>query len=190
MKTNIAIFASGGGSNAEQIIRHFHNHESIQIALVVSNNENAYVLERATNHDIPFYVHATGDMEGELMMSILKVYKIDFIVLAGYLKKITPNLINAFPNKIVNIHPALLPKYGGKGMYGMNVHRAVAEAKERESGITIHFVNENYDEGSIIKQYTCELNLSDSAEDIQRKVLSLEHQYFASSIETLIEQNQ
>ena len=187
MPTNIAIFASGGGSNAEEIIRYFENNQNICVALIVSNKSDAYVLERADNHDIPYYVHAKDDQETGLMIDVLQAYKIDYIVLAGYLKKISANLIQAYPNKIINIHPALLPKYGGKGMYGMHVHKAVELAKEEESGITIHFVNENYDEGNIISQFSCRIEQGDTAEQIQKKVLQLEHEHFAQEIEKLIQ---
>jgi phosphoribosylglycinamide formyltransferase-1 len=189
MQTNIAIFASGGGSNAEELIRHFEQDALINIALIVSNRDDAYVLERAENHDIPYYVHASDDQETGLMLALLKVYKIDYIVLAGYLKKISPSLIKQFPNKIINIHPALLPKYGGKGMYGMHVHKAVEASGDKISGITIHFVNENYDEGNIIAQFSCELSPEDDANMIQKKVLALEHAHFAETIEKLIKTN-
>lgn len=186
-QVHIAIFASGGGSNAEQILNHFKKNERISIRLVVTNATKAGVLERAQNHNVPSFVHSKEDAENGSLLQKLKDEKIDFIVLAGYLKKIGDDLIEAYPNKIVNIHPALLPKFGGKGMYGTNVHRAVVEARETESGPTIHFVNENYDEGAIIEQHKCKIEASDSAEDVQRKVLALEHKYFAPCIEKVIE---
>jgi len=146
----IAILASGGGSNAEVIINHLKNSTEMVVALIVSNKADAYVLDRAKNHDINSYVHSPEDVHDGKLLAVLKENEIDFVVLAGYLKHINTDLLNNYHNKMVNIHPALLPKFGGKGMYGMNVHKAVVEAKEIESGITIHYVNENYDEGAII----------------------------------------
>lgn len=186
MKTKIAIFASGGGSNAEVILNHFKDSDIAEVALIVSNKAEAFVLTRAENHEIPSYVHSKLDKTDGTLEKVLRAFNIDFIVLAGYLQKIEGSLIEEFPNKIVNIHPALLPKYGGKGMYGMHVHRAVAEAQEKESGITIHYVNENYDEGNIIAQHSCKIEADDTAEAIQKKVLELEHQYFAKTIGDLI----
>ncbi len=186
METNLAIFASGGGSNAEVIIDHFANSSVGRIALVVTNNPNAFVIERAKNHEIPYYIHTKEAVENGELETVLAENNIGFVVLAGYLKKIYPSLVKSFPNKIVNIHPALLPKYGGKGMYGMNVHRAVVAAGEKESGISIHYVNENYDEGNIIEQHKCTINESMSAEEVQQKVLELEHKFFAPCIESLL----
>ncbi len=186
MKTKIAIFASGGGSNAEALITFFAHSTIAEIALIVSNKPDAYVLTRAKKHNIPSIVHTKADKTDGTLEKVLNEYAINFIVLAGYLQKIEASLINAFPTKIINIHPALLPKFGGKGMYGMNVHKAVVEAQEEFSGITIHYVNENYDEGNIITQYKCRLNLDDSPQDVQQKVLKLEHAYFAPTINELI----
>lgn len=190
MKTNvsIAILASGGGSNAEKIIQHFKAISNINIVLIVTNKADAYVVERAKNHSISYYVHTKEDaINGKLLNTLLES-KVDFIVLAGYLRKIGSDLLTAYPNKIINIHPALLPKFGGQGMYGMYVHRAVVEAKETESGITIHYVNANYDEGAIIEQHKCKVLKTDTAEEVQANVLQLEHKYFASCIERLINQ--
>ncbi len=185
-RVNIAILASGGGSNAQCILERFENHPTIRVKLVVSNKDQAYVLERAENFKISTFVHSKEDATSGILLSVLKEFDIDFIVLAGYLQKIGDDLIESFPNRIVNIHPALLPKFGGKGMYGMHVHRAVKAAGETESGPTIHFVNENYDEGAIIEQHRCSIDENDSPEDIQKKVLALEHKYFAPCIEKLI----
>jgi phosphoribosylglycinamide formyltransferase-1 len=187
MKTHLAIFASGGGSNAEEIMRYFNNHARIQISLVVTNNPNAGVLHRAEGFHIPCYVYQPEELENGILEKTLDAYQIDFIVLAGYLKKVPDSLLKKYPNKIVNIHPALLPKFGGKGMYGMNVHKAVVAAKEPKSGMTIHFVNEHYDEGGIIEQHEVELKETDSAERVQQKVLELEHKFFAPCIEKIIE---
>jgi len=185
-KVKIAIFASGGGSNAECIIQHFDNHESIEVSLIVSNNQNAFVLERAKNHQIKSWVHSKIDVEDGLVLKTLQNENIDFVVLAGYLKKIGDDLINTYPKQIINVHPALLPKFGGKGMYGMNVHKAVVAAQEKESGPTIHWVNENYDEGAIIEQHTVVINKEDSAQNVADKVLKLEHEHYAKCIEKVI----
>lgn len=186
MKTKIAIFASGGGSNAQAIIEHFEHSNSAEIRLVVTNNASAYVLERAEKHGIPSYIHQKEDILNGKLESVLKEFQIDFIVLAGYLKKISPELVKLYPNRIVNIHPALLPAYGGKGMYGMHVHRAVFNAKEKISGITIHYVNENYDEGNTIEQQQCDITNCETPEEIGKAVLKLEHQYYPKAIERLL----
>ncbi len=186
MKKNIAIFASGGGSNAEEIMNFFNKSEEAQISLVVTNNPTALVIKRAQKHKIEALAYAPTDIENGFLLKLLKAKNIDFIVLAGFLKKVPTDIINEFPNRIVNIHPALLPKFGGKGMYGMNVHRAVVEATEQESGMTIHYVNEQYDEGNIIEQHKVSIEANDSAEDLQKKVLALEHKYFAPCIDKLI----
>lgn len=186
MKTKIAIFASGGGTNAQAILDYFKTSKNAEIALVVSNKSNAYVLERAEKNEIPSYVHSKQDKTDGTLEAVLEAFEIDFIVLAGYLQKIETTLISKFQNRIINIHPALLPNYGGKGMYGMHVHQAVFENKENESGITIHYVNENYDEGNIIAQHKCDISMCSTAEEIQKKVLNLEHKHFAPTINTLI----
>lgn len=192
MKKKIAIFASGGGSNAEVILNYFNDSVNINIALIVTNNQKAFVLQRAKKHKIPSFYHSVvkgsnTKLENQQLEKVLQENKIDFIVLAGYLKKIPSTLIQKFEQKIVNIHPALLPKFGGKGMYGMNVHRAVLEANEKESGITIHYVNENYDEGNTIEQHKCSIDKTMTAEQIQQRVLELEHKYFAPCIKRLLE---
>lgn len=186
MKIKIAIFASGGGSNAEEIIKYFASSEKGQIALIVTNNEQAGVIDRAKSHGIPYIIHTAEESVNGVLENKLAEHDIKFIVLAGYLKMIQPSLVKLYPNRIVNIHPALLPKFGGKGMYGMNVHRAVVEAKERKTGITIHFVNEKYDEGNIIEQHQCLISLSATAEYVQGRVLELEHKYFAPCIERIV----
>lgn len=187
MATNIAIFASGGGSNAESIIQHFADRESADIALIVSNKPNAYVLQRAENHSIDHETVSRKDYkDAKTMLSLLALHDIDFIVLAGFLWLIPSFLTEAFPKKIVNIHPALLPQYGGKGMYGKHVHQAVFDNNERQSGITIHYVNENYDEGQIIFQETVDLLTTDTPDVIASKVLALEHEHFAKTIESIL----
>lgn len=182
----IAIFASGGGSNAQEIINYFKGDDKIEVALIVSNNTNAGVINRAQTEEIPFYILQKGELEELEFSEVLIALEIDFIVLAGFLKKIPADILEVYSNNIVNIHPALLPKYGGKGMYGSNVHKAVVAADEKESGMTIHYVNANYDEGNIIEQHKVNLLPSDTAEDCARKVLELEHQYFAPCIEKLL----
>lgn len=182
----IAIFASGGGSNAQEIINYFRDNSEIEVALIVSNDTNAGVIDRAQAEEIPFYILQKGELEELEFSEVLMALEIDFIVLAGFLKKIPADILEVYPNNIVNIHPALLPNYGGKGMYGMNVHKAVVAAGEKESGMTIHFVNANYDEGNIIEQHKVDLLPTDTAEDCARKVLALEHKYFAPCIEKLL----
>jgi len=185
-RKKIAIFASGGGSNAEVIIQHFKNNPKGEIALIVTNNPDAYIVERAQNHEIPFYILYTGELEEEEFVEVLLALEIDFIVLAGFLKKISKDILEEYAGKIVNIHPSLLPKFGGKGMYGIKVHQAVLEAKEKETGITIHYVNEQYDEGNIIEQHKCEVLENDTPETLQKRVLAIEHEYFAKCVERLI----
>ena len=182
----IAIFASGSGSNAENIANYFKDSE-VEISLILSNKKDAYVLERAKNLSIPSFVFNRADFyDNDTVIKELQKHEIDLVVLAGFLWLIPESLIAAFPNQIINIHPALLPKYGGKGMYGMHVHEAVKEAGEKESGITIHFVNENYDEGAIISQHTVALSPSDSADDIASKIHELEYEFFPLAIEKLL----
>ncbi|MDJ1503931.1 phosphoribosylglycinamide formyltransferase [Xanthocytophaga agilis] len=185
--TSIAIFASGSGSNAQKIMEYFDNHPSIQVKLVLSNKEDAPVLLRAANFMVPTYVfdrktfYETTKVEEELAS-----YKIDYIVLAGFLWLIPLPLIHTYPNKIINIHPALLPKYGGKGMYGMKVHEAVVQAKETETGITIHLINEEYDKGAHLFQISCVVEANDTPERIAEKVHALEHTHFPKVIEEWI----
>ncbi len=181
----IAIFASGTGSNASKIVEYFKGHPSIEVSLVVSNKATAPVLDMAATSGIPtLLLNRASFYETEELLGQLK--GIDLIVLAGFLWLIPDYLVRHFPRRIVNIHPALLPKYGGKGMYGKYVHQAVQAAGEKESGITIHYVNEHYDEGRLIFQTSCLLEPEDDAEVIARKVLSLEHRHFAPVIEQLL----
>ncbi len=184
--TRIAIFASGNGTNAENIIKYFQNKSFAQVVMVLSNNQNAKVIERAKNLSITGLVFSRKDLyDSEDIITFLKE-KADFIVLAGFIWKIPQALIEAFPNKIINIHPALLPKHGGKGMYGMFVHEAVKKNREKVSGITIHYVNGRYDEGSIIFQKEVALLPTDSPEDIAIKIHQLEYQYFPRLIGQLL----
>lgn len=184
---NIAIFASGEGTNAQRIIDHFKGSEKARVVLVVSNKETANVLNRAKSAGIPTYLLNKEDfIQKDTVVEYLKEKQVDLIVLAGFLWMVPSNLIKAFPNKIINIHPALLPKFGGKGMYGMNVHKAVIAAKEKQSGISIHFVNEHYDEGEIISQHTCEVAENDSAEKLAEKIHQLEYEFFPLAIESIL----
>lgn len=184
---NIAIFASGGGSNARKIIEHFENSDLAQVVLVVSNKKDAGVLDIARAHHIPTHlINRAYFYDSKEILAVLDECKIDLIVLAGFLWLVPGYLIEAFPRKIVNIHPALLPLFGGKGMYGAHVHAAVKAAGMKESGITIHYANEQYDAGDIIFQATCALNEEDTPETIARKVLALEHEYFPKVIERVM----
>lgn len=183
----IAIFASGTGSNAKKIVEYFKGHPNIKVSLVVSNKGNAPVLEMARSNNIPTLVINRDDLyNSENILKKLSIYNIDFIVLAGFLLLVPKYLTRQFHNRIVNIHPALLPKYGGKGMYGLNVHKAVKAANEKVSGITIHYVNENYDEGQILFQESCPITPEDSPETIAHKVLQLEHQHYSKVIENIL----
>lgn len=185
---NIAIFASGEGTNAENLFNYFNNDKRVKIKLVVTNSDTAGVVARAEKHKKNVQIISkTALFEyTSQIIEFLKTEKIDIIVLAGFLLKIPEAFIKAFPNQIINIHPALLPKYGGKGMYGMNVHNAVIQNKETESGITIHYVNEEYDKGEIILQATCLINESDSPETLALKIRKLEFEYFPKAIEKIL----
>ena len=184
---NIVLFASGNGTNAQSIMDYFERHEHIQVSLVLSNKREAQVLERATKKMVPaMYFNKFAFAKANSIQNLLHSINPDLIVLAGFLWKFPVHLTEAFPNKIINIHPALLPKYGGKGMYGMHVHEAVVANKEAESGITIHYVNEHYDEGAIIAQHACELLPTDTAQDVAGKIHVLEQEHFAREIEKLL----
>ena len=183
----IAIFASGSGTNAENIIKFFKENKKNEIFSIFSNNKNAYVIQRAINHNIKYSIFSRPDFyNSKKVLKILKENNIDFIVLAGFLWLIPEYLIEAYPDKIINIHPALLPKYGGKGMYGMKVHEAVVENKDTESGITIHYVNKEYDNGDIIFQAKCYVLPNDTPEDIAKKVHKLEYEHFPKVINKII----
>ncbi len=185
----IAILASGSGTNAENIVHYFKNNNSITVVQILSNKKDAYVLERAKHLNVDSLTFSRTDFyNSEELLTNLKL-NADYIILAGFLWKIPTSIIEAFPNKIINIHPALLPKYGGKGMYGMHVHRAVVENNEKESGITIHYVNENYDEGAIVFQKSFEVLDSDTPEDVAKKIHVLEQENFPKVIEKVILEN-
>lgn len=187
MTKRIAIFASGSGSNAENIYNFFTANNAIEIATILTNNPSAKVIERANRLGIEHKVFDRPTFfETSTVVDYLIAKKIDLVVLAGFLWMIPENLIKTYPNKIVNIHPALLPKFGGKGMYGDNVHKAVIAQKEQESGITIHFVNEKYDEGEIIFQAKCSVKPSDNYEDVANKIHALEYEHFPKVIEQVL----
>ncbi|WP_370390209.1 phosphoribosylglycinamide formyltransferase [uncultured Winogradskyella sp.] len=184
----IVIFASGSGSNAENLIRFFENSPDISVVQVLTNNPKAKVLDRCKKLKISaFSFNRIAFTETADVFSLLKASKPDLIVLAGFLWKIPENILKAFPNKIINIHPALLPKYGGKGMYGMHVHRAVVENKETKTGISIHYVNENYDEGALIFQAECEVLPKDSPEEVAAKIHELEMEHFPKVVQQLLQ---
>ncbi|RZM22501.1 MAG: phosphoribosylglycinamide formyltransferase [Pedobacter sp.] len=187
MKKRIAIFASGSGSNAQKLMEHFKRSNDVEIALVLTNNPDAYVLQRADNFEIPSHIFDRHEFYNtDNIIDLLKNLEVDLIVLAGFLWLIPKNLIAEYPGRIVNIHPAILPKYGGKGMYGDFVHHAVLEAGEPEGGITIHYVDENYDEGEYIYQAKYRIDKGDSLEMIKFKGQQLEHQHYPRIVETLI----
>lgn len=188
MALNIIIFASGSGSNAEQLVKHFHQSSDIRVSAIFSNKASAYVLERAKNLGVPAEVFTKSDFESESFLSTIARYDASYIILAGFLLKIPDYLIKAFPEKIINIHPSLLPKYGGKGMYGHHVHEAVISNGEAQSGITIHLVNEHYDEGRMLFQTTCQVEPGDSPDALAARIHVLEHQYFPSVVEAYIKE--
>ena len=183
----IAVFASGSGSNTQKIIEYFNQKPVAKVEMILSNKKDAYVLERAKNHNIPSYTFTRDEFySSDKILNLLTGHNIDLIVLAGFLWLIPENLLRKYPNRIINIHPALLPGYGGKGMYGMRVHEAVVANREVWSGITIHYVNEHYDEGNIIFQIKCKIEPNDNAEAIATKVHELEYEHFPKVIEVIL----
>lgn len=188
MSRNIAIFASGNGTNAENIIKYFSGNKDIKVKIVMANKADAFVLERAHRLGIPtLYINREQWADATHILTLLHEQQIDFIVLAGFLARIPDALLHAYPNRIVNIHPSLLPKFGGKGMYGNKVHEAVVTAGETESGITIHYLNEHYDEGQIIAQYRCPVMPNDTPQDVATRVHALEYEYYPKVIEQLLQ---
>ncbi len=185
--TSIAIFASGAGSNAQKLIDYFRSSPSVKITLIVCNKEGAGVLSIAKKENIPsLLINKERFFREDAYLAELKKHEIDFIILAGFLWKIPSLLIKAYPNKIINIHPALLPKYGGKGMYGHFVHEAVIASKDKESGITIHYVDEQYDHGNIIFQEKCLVDTNDTPDSLAKKIHSLEYVHFPRVVEETI----
>jgi len=185
----IVLFASGNGSNVENIIQYFKNNDSISIVGIFTNNLHAKVLDRAKKHNIFSLVFNKSELSEGFILQKINSLQPDLIVLAGFLLKFPEHIIKEYPNKIINIHPALLPNYGGKGMYGINVHNAVLENNEKETGITIHFVNEHYDEGEFISQHKVNIENCRTAEEIATKVQELEHEFFPKAIQKLITNN-
>jgi phosphoribosylglycinamide formyltransferase-1 len=187
LKKRIAILASGSGSNAQKIMEHFKRHRDAEVAIVLTNNPDAYVLQRADNFEIPTHIFDRNEFYNtDAVIRLLKNLQIDLIVLAGFMWLVPESLLKAFPNKIINIHPALLPKFGGKGMYGDYVHKAVLANGEEESGITIHFVNENFDEGEIIQQSRFRIEKGDDLEMLKFKGQQLEHLHYPRVVEQLL----
>lgn len=188
MIINAAVFASGEGSNAENLFVHFANDPRIKFKIVVCNNEKAGVIKRAEQYRKTVQIISKAALENytEQIIEFLKVEQVNLIILAGFLLKIPPAFIKAFPDQIINLHPSLLPKFGGKGMYGMNVHQAVIAAGETESGITVHYVNEEYDKGAIILQEKCTVLREDTAETLAKKIHSLEWKFLPLAVEQLI----
>ena len=183
----ILLFASGTGSNVENIIQYFKNNPDVEIAGVFSNNSNAIVLDKAKKHNVPTLIFNREQLTEGFVLDKMTEFKPDLIVLAGFLWKMPEAIVNAYPNKIINIHPALLPKYGGKGMYGMKVHQTVLENKEKETGITIHYVNEHYDEGEFIFQQKVAIEDCKTTEEVANKIHELEHKHFPEIIDRLLE---
>ncbi|MFC5285014.1 phosphoribosylglycinamide formyltransferase [Pedobacter alpinus] len=187
MKKRIAIFASGSGSNAQKIMEHFKRSNDAEVVLILTNNSDSYVLQRADNFEIPSHIFDKKEFyQTDKIVNLIKNLNVDLIVLAGFLWLVPQNLLQAFPNKIINIHPSLLPKYGGKGMYGERVHLAVLADRETESGITIHFVNSEFDEGEIIHQSKFKIDKGDDLKMIKFKVQQLEHHHFPKVIESIL----
>ena len=182
----IAILASGEGTNAERIIRYFLEKRTAEVALVITNKAQAGVLKRAERQSVPSLILTAQEFAGGKALEALHLYNIDFIVLAGFLLKVPDTILHDYPNKIVNIHPALLPKFGGKGMYGSHVHQAVIDSNEKESGITIHYINEHYDEGNTIFQATCPVLPDDTPDTLAARVHQLEYEHFPRVIERAI----
>ena len=182
---NIVLFASGNGSNAEEIVKFFKSNKEGSVVAIFSNKADAKVLDRAKNHNIPSVVFSKAQLNEGFVLEKLQQFQPDLIVLAGFLLKFPESILKEYP-KVINIHPALLPKYGGKGMYGKHVHQAVLENKEQETGITIHYVNEHYDEGEFIFQKSVNIEDCKTAEEIAHKIHELEHQYFPTVISEVL----
>lgn len=187
MITNVAILASGNGSNAENIARYFISNPNVKISLILTNNQKAFALQRARNLGIPCaYFSKDFWQNGEAILKLMHIYNIGFVILAGFLAKIPDIILQAYPQRMVNIHPSLLPLHGGKGMYGDRVHEDVLRCGDKESGITIHYTSEVYDAGQIIAQYRCEVKPDDTPDTLATRVHALEYDYYPKVIEQLI----
>ena len=187
MQKKLAIFASGSGSNAENICNYFANSSDIEVVLICTNKKDAYIVKRAKKLHIPVDFITKSELNNfDDLHQKLQGAKVDAIILAGFLLKLPATMVENYPNQIINIHPSLLPKYGGKGMYGSKVHKAVLENEETESGISIHFVNQNYDEGKIILQEKCVISKKETLDTLTKKIRNLEHKYFPIAIEKIL----
>lgn len=184
----LAVFASGSGTNAENLIQYFSNSKDFKVVAVFCNNPKAGVLERAKNLETPSITFNKQEFSEKSFLKRLESFEIDAVVLAGFLWKVPEYLIQKFSDKIINIHPALLPKYGGKGMYGSKVHEAVIANGEKESGITIHLVNEEYDKGKILYQASCPVMADDSPENLAKRIHNLEYEHFPQIVEDYLRQ--
>mgnify|MGYP001076459137 CR=1 FL=1 len=182
----IAVFASGNGTNTESIVDYFEDSELARVAVIFCNRKKAGVVDRARNLGVPCIVFSKEELQSGTVLQKLREARIDFIVLAGFLAKIPGDILQSYEQKVINIHPALLPDYGGEGMFGIHVHEAVVENEEEETGITIHYVSEGYDEGEIIFQETVEVDYEDTPQDVQYKVQQLEHKHYPEVIEYVI----
>lgn len=187
VRINVAIFASGSGTNTEEFFRFFKSHDHIEIVALYSNNPNAYALTRALNHGVKTVVFNRKEFyQSEVVVQSLKFYNIDFIVLAGFMWLVPIKVLQLYPNRIINIHPALLPEFGGKGMYGNLVHESVIKSGNKQSGITIHYVNESFDDGEIIFQDQCEIDPDDTADSLAKKIHQLEYSNYPTVSESVI----
>ena len=183
----LAIFGSGGGGNAENLFKYFSKSTKIEIVFICTNNKNAFIVRRAKKLGLPVIYTTKDDLTNfSDIKKKLDIYSVDYIILAGFLLQIPFEMVDCYPKKIINIHPSLLPKYGGRGMYGANVHRAVLENNETESGITIHFVNQKYDEGEVVLQKKCIISINETIESLNSKISNLEFEYFPKTIEKIV----
>jgi len=187
MPKKLAVFASGSGSNAENICNYFADSSDIEVVLICTNKRDSFIVKRANKLNIPVYIFSKSELNNFVdLHKKLQNTEVDIIILAGFLLKIPTIMVDSYPNRIINIHPSLLPKYGGKGMYGSNIHKTVIENKENESGISIHFVNQNYDEGDIILQEKCFISSNETVETLIQKIHKLEYNYFPVAIEKIV----
>ena len=187
MMKKIAIFASGNGTNAENIIRYFREKQTACVSLVLTNRPDAFVLQRAESLHVPAFYYPKADwLDGRPILEVLARQQVDFVALAGFLLRVPDNVLHVYANRMINIHPSLLPKFGGKGMYGDRVHQAVLDAGEAESGITIHYTTERYDEGAIVCQQKCAVLPDDTPQTLARRVHALEYEYYPRVIEQLL----
>ena len=187
MPKKLAIFASGSGSNAENICNYFADSSDIEVVLICTNKRDSFIVNRANKLNIPVYIFTKYELNNFTdLHKKLQSIDVDFVILAGFLLKLPTIMVDNYPNRIINIHPSLLPKYGGKGMYGNNIHKAVIENKETESGVSIHFVNQNYDEGEIILQEKCVISSNETVETLIQKIHKLEHNYFPVAIDKIV----